>query len=693
MRNDNVNACDPNDPTPACGRRMLAVFVGLGLAALTAQPALAAAGCTPTLRTMPAGDAASDAAGRGQMFESIEVPGITDVQLSTNSGVLADIDQDGRTDVLLIQSGGSVTKPEGKLRLLLNRGCFRFDEHAVDIQGAGFTAAQLGTQTQIANMADFNKDGRLDILLTRSRGPYDAPSIGNSLLVSDGAFDRFREVGARMGIANDQGYNRATAIGDLDGDGWLDFAVGADNIGNTRRYGIPRHGLFLYRPAASGRFEDGGFEDMSTKGLAPDFPGEFVCNARKDRAGPDILFRDLDGDGDLDVVQSYHVDMNGSRATDLCASGEYRTGVWVWKNTLKETGVFGFEKAVDNGLAEEGRAIFEPAKQLYRTEKAAMSLPYMFTADVDNDGRLDVLATGPTDASWTVKTDPTAARFWRNLGDFKFQEGLPASGLSALNWTYRQWAAFWGTDLPEKTQFDQMACKFNQLQVSICSKMTIGDYQFYHADALMEDFDNDGDVDILVADRREADGMWGLLRNVLLLGDGRGGFKPVATQISGIDRNSIAMETGDLNDDGLLDVVLLNSPFNSYPPNLPMVPPLPADRRLNSVYWNTGAHGGKANHWLRLRFEGVDHAALIGAQVELSRGDKLLGSRQLHTAQSYKSGGELAAHFGLGKARRGDVRVRLGTGEVKVFKNLAADAVYILDLKSGVARAQTSPGS
>jgi hypothetical protein len=87
----------------------------------------------------------------------------------------------------------------------------------------------------------------------------------------------------------------------------------------------------------------------------------------------------------------------------------------------------------------------------------------------------------------------------------------------------------------------------------------------------------------------------------------------------------------------------------------------------------------------------VDHAALIGAQVELSRGEKLLGSRQLHTAQSYKSGGELAAHFGLGKARRGDVRVRLGNGEVKVFKDLAADATYVLDLKSGAVRVQRPP--
>lgn len=63
----------------------------------------------------------------------------------------------------------------------------------------------------------------------------------------------------------------------------------------------------------------------------------------------------------------------------------------------------------------------------------------------------------------------------------------------------------------------------------------------------------------------------------------------------------------------------------------------------------------------------------------------------MHTAQSYKSGGELAAHFGLGKARRADVRVRLGDGEVKLFRNLAADAVYVLDLQAGSWRALDKP--
>lgn len=661
-----------------------------GLAAFaTPAVALAAkdttAGCAPALRTMPSGDATSDAAGLGQMFESINVPGVTDVVAATNSGVMADFDGDKRVDILLVQSGGDGSGPGGRLRLLLNKGCFRFEEHTLDIQGDGLSAGSMGLRTQIANVADFNKDGFLDILLTRNRGGTDARTTGNSLLISNGAFDRFRDEGKKLGISNDQAYNRATAIGDLNGDGWLDFAVGSDNIGNTGRLGLPRHRLYVFQPGPNG-FEDGHFQDMSGTDLAPGFPGEFTCNPNIDRAGPDIMFRDLDGDGDLDIVQSYHVDMNGARATDLCASGEYWTGVWVWKNQRAETGKFTFERVQGNGLAEEGRARYDVAKGKYYTQKPAMSLPYIFSADVNNDGLQDVLAIGPTDPSWTVKTDPSAVRFWLNKGGFKFEEVSKTNGLQALDWTYKQWADFWGVAVPPETKMDKLSCEMNQLQVSVCSKMTIGDYKFYFADALMDDFNNDGNVDIVVADRREADGVWGVLRNVLFLGDGLGGFKPVKTEISGIDRNCISMEAADLNGDGLLDFACFASPYNSYPRALrDLLPPLPEDRLFSTVYWNTGANGGRANHWMELRFPGIDPAKLIGAQVELREGDAILGSRQLQTARAYKSGGELSAHFGLGKRRRADVLVRLATGETRVFKGLQSDAIYELNLSSGKA--------
>jgi hypothetical protein len=655
--------------------------------ALTAAPARFVPdgqGCSIPLREMPPGPATTAATSLGpKMFESVAAPGITDVYAATNSGVLADFDGDGRVDLLLVQSGGSPLRPAGRMRLLLNKGCLRFEEHKLDIEDAGFTADQMGLETQIANVADFNKDGFKDILLTRSRGPYDHPSIGNSLLVSDGAFDRFRDVGPKLGITNEQGYNRATAIGDLNGDGWLDFAVGADNIGNTKRLGIPRNRLYVYQPAASGKFEDGRYQDMSTTNLAPDFPGEFACNPNKDRAGPDILFRDLDGDGQLDILQSYHIDMNGSKATDLCASGEYWTGLWVWKNITAQAGHFSFQRIQGDGLAEEGRAHYDPGKQVYVADKTGMGLAYIFTADVANNGRQDVLAIGPTDPSWTVTTDPSAVRFYMNLGDFKFHDVAKTNGLAPIDWTYKQWAQFWKAPIPDKTQFDQLACTMNGLQVSICKTMTIGDYKFYLADAIMADFNNDGAIDILVADRRESDGMWGVLRNELFLGDGHGGFKLQPTEVSGIGRNCISMEAADLRNNGLLDVVCMASPYNSYPPALMgVLPPLPKDRSLNTVYLNTGAFGARANHWVELRFAGVDDSALIGATVETRDGDALLGSTQLTTAQSYKSGGELTAHFGLGKRKRVDIRVKLRTGE-RVFKDLPADGIYILDLKSG----------
>jgi ASPIC and UnbV len=115
-----------------------------------------------------------------------------------------------------------------------------------------------------------------------------------------------------------------------------------------------------------------------------------------------------------------------------------------------------------------------------------------------------------------------------------------------------------------------------------------------------------------------------------------------------------------------------------------LLPPLPMNRHLNTVYWNTGAFGARDNHWLELRFSGADQSLLIGAEVETFEGGILLGSRQLTTAESYKAGGELIAHFGLGKHQTVDVHVKLRTGD-HWFKGLQANAIYVLDLKNGTA--------
>jgi hypothetical protein len=172
---------------------------------------------------------------------------------------------------------------------------------------------------------------------------------------------------------------------------------------------------------------------------------------------------------------------------------------------------------------------------------------------------------------------------------------------------------------------------------------------------------------------------------MLFMGRGDGTFELKLTTFSGLDGNGICGEAADLNDDGLLDLVFAADPDNTS---------LATDARRyeDKVYWNTGLHGGKENHWLRLRFAGVSDAGLIGARVLLYEagragepGAKPLGLRVIAANQSYKSGAALEVHFGLGRTDRADVRVVLPTGKAADFGRLQADRFLTLDLEGGSA--------
>jgi hypothetical protein len=158
------------------------------------------------------------------------------------------------------------------------------------------------------------------------------------------------------------------------------------------------------------------------------------------------------------------------------------------------------------------------------------------------------------------------------------------------------------------------------------------------------------------------------------------------TTFSGLDGAGISGEAADLDNDGLLDLVFAADPDNSG-----VV--LSMAGYESKVYWNTGLHGAKENHWLRVRFSGVTHAKLIGARVEVAAA----GRRQyrwIHPNHSYKSSGALEAHFGLGKQTTVDLKVTLPSGKTVSLAGVKADQFLELNLmnsQSTPVRAETKP--
>jgi len=652
----------------------------------------------PPLKKMPDCDATRDAAGHDTLFKSICVPGITDLQEGMNGVAIVDLNKDGLLDIVATYSaprgtGGRWGAGE-KLRVFINDGGFKFHPHTVNLLDSKVSPESFG-RGQVPMLADFNGDGFLDLFVTRNaqmQGGQSNPrdqKLGNGLYVSDGAWDVFRDVSAKMGIQNEKAYNRQPSFADVNKDGWLDIAVGCDNIKNAQG-GFPHSRLYVSKDEG-GRMKDESdreagpgdphracesphpsslilppFEDIGGTDLVPDFGG-FYHDSIKDRSGPDINLRDLDDDGNQDLIQSYHVDV-----LDLSAPYspiEYRQGVFCWKNLLAKTGKLQFEKITGNGLACEAHLKLSADKQSTEPVGKAPGLPYISLPDVDNDGLPDVLAVGPASPGWAPRAEYVSGRFWRNKGGFKFEEATDAAGLSALNWVYRDWFKFFDAPLPPARSGARIAA---------------GEGRPYFAAIIFGDFDNDGWVDLVVQDRSERVGE--PARAILFMNRGDGTFEVKPTTFSGLDSHGICGVAADLNNDGLLDLLFAADPDNSG-----VV--LSMDRYESKVYGNTGAFGARNNHWLRLRFSGVKDAELIGAKVELLAAGKKQ-YRWIHPDHFYKSGCALEAHFGLGQQAAADLKITLPSGKTVSFVGVKVDQFLDLNLptsQSTPVTAETKP--
>ena len=438
------------------------------------------------------------------------MPGFTDFREGLNGYAFADLDGNGYLDLVTVTTPpfaldgtwsdgeGSVQqtrKPTDRLRLLLNFGEFRLQSSDITLAGSAATPddfSQGWRGAQMPALADFNGDGLYDIFVTRQcpmkggRVTRGMKPVGCSLLLAQNSFHEFQDVSRKYGALNELAYNRSVSLGDVNQDGFLDIAIGADNVFNAFE-GLPKSALFVFEPRDE-EFEGGKFTDVGGTKVVPDFGG-FFHDRDRDKAGPVVSLRDIDNDGDLDLLQSCHVMLppNMSRLTSY-SPGEYRHGIFNWRNTLSDGGEFAFEKVTHNGFAVEGQFQFNPNSRRFEAagSAAAPALPYLFFGDVNNDSYFDAVGFWLT----PFATDRAASRFWHNRGNYEFAVGSRVANLDVLNDSYNDWFRFFDANVDSRA-LSEAARRTQRIAGSVIGPNRL-DQPPRYADAVFADFNNDG---------------------------------------------------------------------------------------------------------------------------------------------------------------------------------------------------------
>ncbi|MET0795190.1 MAG: VCBS repeat-containing protein [Polyangiaceae bacterium] len=428
-------------------------------------------------------------------------------------------------------------------------------------QTACADTGDLGCNTNWFELADLDQDGDFDIVMANGGGvfaPAGAPEE-SVLYLNDGHGAFFNATTQKLAGAHSQ--SRQVAVGDVNGDGFLDLL-------QPSGYGTDLDMLWIRNPIASGVV----FADQAATNL----PAGQMSHAAS------AHFGDLDGDGDLDLVIADWGNGAADAVSRLILYSNDGTGVFTLVETQKDAAT--------------------PTDHFPSVIPATPSAPYygarptdLDFVDVDGDFDLDIL----------VNHRDGFSRIFLNDGHANFTDGTNFSGTLPENITanyppkqgpyaYNQEAC----DLDEDGDLDLILDNAgktpdgapngngtNVTQVLIndghgvftddTANRVFGEPASLDSSVKCADVNGDGHYDIVVGSRVSTS-------EKVLLNDGTGKFSYATGAVPAFTNTTIAIDVGDLDGDGKLDLVTGQGEGTITAGNT-------ATLRNNRVYLNIGA--------------------------------------------------------------------------------------------------------
>ncbi len=497
----------------------------------------------------------------------------------------------------------------------------------------GSSGRRYIVETVTAGLAtfDYDGDGLIDIYFVNGaalRGThYDKPPR-NALYRNLGNF-RFEDVTEQAGVGH-TGFGLGVAAADYDNDGDQDLFV--NNFGPN----------VLYRNNG-----DGTFTNVT----------EQAGVGGGNRVGAGAAFLDIDNDGLLDLYVANYVKFDYETHPQRTAEG-YPV----------YPGPMDFLPEPDCLYRNNGDGTFTEVSDQSGIGQYAGTGMGMVCADVDNDGDTDIF----------VLNDVSGNFFFENDGKGHFQEVGLANGTA-----YNLDGVALGSmgvdcgDVDNDGLVDFYMTSYSGEMPALYRNLGGGRFEdvTLHAGAAaalvphvnwgvgIVDFDNDGHRDLYIACGHLQDnaelflpGTAYEVPNVLLWNTGNGKFVDISANCGpamGIARSSRGAAFDDLDNDGRIDVVVLNS------------------RREPTVLRNDTPGG---NHWLQIRLRGTtSNRDGVGARVRVVAGN-LTQWAQVHSGRGYQSHFGTRLHFGLANHPRADrVEVFWPSGTRDVLTDVPAD--------------------